>query len=140
MKEVKIEEEIDYSIDRLSIITLHPLLVLLTKFTNDLKYTLIAFIILCILSVPVFKLFNEKYVFDLTPFIKYVNDCKNSIIYERQKIYNKKPFITVCIPANNMEKYIEKNIISIINQSFQDFEIIIVNDASDDRTENIKIN
>jgi len=36
-----------------------------------------------------------------------------------------------------MENYIEKVVFSIINQSFQDFEIIIVNDNSNDNTESI---
>jgi len=36
-----------------------------------------------------------------------------------------------------MNKYIERAIISIINQSFQNFEIIVVNDNSKDETEMI---
>jgi glycosyltransferase involved in cell wall biosynthesis len=36
-----------------------------------------------------------------------------------------------------MNKYIERTILSILNQSFQDFEIIIVNDNSKDDTANI---
>ena len=32
---------------------------------------------------------------------------------------------------------LKKNLLSIIIQSFQDFKIIIVNDASEDKTENI---
>ena len=36
-----------------------------------------------------------------------------------------------------MEKYIKKTLISILNQSFQNFEIIIVNDYSNDESEKI---
>ncbi len=38
-----------------------------------------------------------------------------------------------------MQNYIEKNLLSILNQSFQNFEIIVVNDGSEDQTENIII-
>ena len=41
------------------------------------------------------------------------------------------------MPAYNMEKYIESALLSIINQSFQLFEIIIINDNSNDETQNI---
>ena len=38
-----------------------------------------------------------------------------------------------------MKLYIKQNLFSIINQSYQDFEIIIINDYSQDDTENIII-
>lgn len=41
---------------------------------------------------------------------------------------------SIIIPAFNAEKYIEKCIQSILVQSFQDWETIIVNDGSTDRT------
>ena len=47
------------------------------------------------------------------------------------------PYLSICISAFNMEKYIKKNIMSIINQSYQDFEIIVVDDNSNDKTEKI---
>ena len=59
------------------------------------------------------------------------------IANKRIKIINENPYISVCIPALNMNKYIERSILSIINQSFQDFEIIIINDNSKDDTVNI---
>ena len=68
---------------------------------------------------------------------KYVNDCKKLKRFNRNKIYNKNPYISVCIAALNMKYFIERNIISILNQSFQNFEIIIVNDGSTDETGNI---
>ena len=43
--------------------------------------------------------------------------------------------ISVIIPAYNHEKYIIDAVNSVLNQSYQDFEIIIVNDGSTDSTE-----
>ncbi len=42
--------------------------------------------------------------------------------------------VSVIIPAYNTEKYIEETIESVINQQFNSFEVIIINDASTDRT------
>jgi len=95
-----------------------------------------AFIIIILLIIFFDAIFYGKNI-DLKYFKKYVNDCKNFIIYEKDKIYNKYPYFSICLSALNMQDYIEKNLLSIINQSFQDFEIIIVNDASEDETENI---
>ena len=67
-------------------------------------------------------------------YFKYINDCKRRRNYNRNKIYNANPFISVCIPVYNMQNYLESSLLSILNQSFQDFEIIIINDNSDDNT------
>ncbi len=47
------------------------------------------------------------------------------------------PKISVIMPAYNAEKYIAEAIDSILNQTFGDFEFIILNDCSTDRTEEI---
>jgi len=77
---------------------------------------------------------NEKlYTYKYKHFIR---DCFNLKRYYRKAIKIECPYISICISAYNMEEYIEKAIISILNQSFQNFEIIIVNDHSKDKTLN----
>jgi len=53
----------------------------------------------------------------------------------RKKI--KSPAISVVMPVFNMENYISEAMESIINQTFVDFEFIIIDDASTDNTKNI---
>ena len=45
--------------------------------------------------------------------------------------------VTVLMPAYNVEKYIAEAIESVLQQSFSDFKLLIVNDGSTDNTEQI---
>ncbi|MFI1770927.1 glycosyltransferase family 2 protein [Thalassobellus citreus] len=47
------------------------------------------------------------------------------------------PFISVVIPLYNKKKYIKTTIESVLNQTFLDYEIIIINDGSTDGSYNI---
>ena len=96
------------------------------------KYIYYFFLISLFLSIYFYSSNNKNY---FIKFKYYVNDCNNLKKYNNINVINKKnPYISVCIPVYNMEKYIEKSLLSIINQSFQDFEIIIANDNSKDNT------
>ena len=44
-----------------------------------------------------------------------------------------KPLISIIVPVYNVEKYIERCIKSILNQSFTNFELILVDDGSPDK-------
>lgn len=45
--------------------------------------------------------------------------------------------ISVIMPAYNVANYIEKSINSVLQQSYTDFELVIVNDGSTDNTREI---
>ena len=135
MQEVKIVSDID-NLSENSCLKLQ-FFELIIKLIIDLKYVLCIFLLLILLSISYFGLFYDEYIIDLTPFIKYIYDCKNMKKYNRETIINAHPYISVFIAAKNMQDYIERNLLSILNQSFQNFEIIIVNDGSEDETENI---
>jgi len=47
------------------------------------------------------------------------------------------PKVSVIIPVYNCEKYIAQTLDSVFSQSLQDFEVIVVNDGSTDRTEEV---
>ena len=49
----------------------------------------------------------------------------------------KQPKITVLMPVYNAGKYLREAIDSILNQSFSDFEFLIINDGSTDNSKNI---
>lgn len=49
----------------------------------------------------------------------------------------KTPLVTVLMPVYNAEKYLAEAIESILNQTFRDFEFLIINDGSTDRSDEV---
>ena len=47
------------------------------------------------------------------------------------------PFISVLLSAFNAEKFLKESLESILNQTYTNFELIIINDGSSDRTQGI---
>ena len=47
------------------------------------------------------------------------------------------PKVSIIIPVCNKEEYITATLDSVLNQSFEDFEVIIVDDGSTDKTPEI---
>ena len=93
---------------------------------------------LVLVALFLYLLFSNNKKYNLILFRNFIKDCYNLKRYNNIRIINNQfPYISICIPVYNMEKYLEKAILSIINQTFQNFEIIIVNDNSNDNTQKI---
>jgi glycosyltransferase involved in cell wall biosynthesis len=50
------------------------------------------------------------------------------------KTHAEKPLISIVLPVYNCASYVSRTIRSALNQTFSDFELIIINDGSTDRT------
>ena len=111
-------------------------------YNNLLIYALkIGFLLLLILNLYLL-LFDKTYFLDkkeLYIYKNYILDCKKlkRFYSNEQNINNDIIYFSIILPVYNNEKYIGSSIFSIINQSFSNYEIIIINDFSNDGTQNI---
>lgn len=78
-------------------------------------------------------------------YINYHNTDNKTLIDILEKIYysnfkpieNQEDLVSVIMPAYNSEKTLYDSALSVLNQSYKNIELIIVNDGSKDNTENI---
>lgn len=75
-----------------------------------------------------------KVVSIYTYFSKFFTANFSFIFLQLLKYNNMSPAISVIMAAYNVEKYISESIESVLNQTFSDFELIIINDGSTDNT------
>ena len=139
MKPVKIQKDLNgnYDEEYLKLDKSNSNNYLYVKNHSFIKYFIYVLLLLFFIFILFINKFTNIKMIDLKKYKIFVNDCKNFKKYDRISINTENPYTSICLAALNMENYIEQNLLSIINQSFQDFEIIIVNDFSSDNTENI---
>jgi glycosyltransferase involved in cell wall biosynthesis len=58
-------------------------------------------------------------------------------LQELERLNNCLPGVSVVIPNYNHARYLEQRIVSVLQQSYQDFEVIILDDASTDESRTI---
>jgi chlorobactene glucosyltransferase len=86
-------------------------------------YFLIIFILVGIFSTWLYLLFFMVKSLRKSPRLKKVKSIKKTV-----------PTVSIIVPARNEERYIRKCIDSLVKQDYPDFEIILVNDESSDKT------
>ena len=65
---------------------------------------------------------------------KQINKNKSNLFSDKSKDL---PFVSIIVPARNEEKHIERCILSLLDQEYPRFEIIVIDDNSTDATSKI---
>lgn len=63
--------------------------------------------------------------------------CKEDLLIRKEKFFTDPPRISVLMPVYNSEKYLKESIDSILNQTYNNFEFIIIDDGSTDKSNEI---
>ncbi len=92
-------------------------------------YMLLAALVLVLLSW-IWLFIRSVHSHMNTPIIK---NSPNIVIENRKHNFNR-PFVSVIVPARNEEDNIEKCLLSILTQEYSNFEVVAVDDNSDDKT------
>lgn len=69
-----------------------------------------------------------------------INLIALKVMTQKPQKLEKEPFVSVLIPARNEEKYIEGCVKSLLDQDYKNYEIIVLDDHSEDRTQEIVSN
>ena len=72
---------------------------------------------------------REKFLSDFT-----IERTIPNILSTCRKVSGKKPKVSIIVPNYNHEKHLAPRLESIFNQTFQDFEVILLDDASTDKS------
>ena len=65
------------------------------------------------------------------------NLCINNLINRKFKLSFYKPLVSIIVTTFNSKRFIENCLYSLINQTYSNIEIIVIDDASSDDAENI---
>ncbi len=88
----------------------------------------------------VFFEFIRFFLFELIVLIIWkLNEPKRKLklLDARIRLYIERPLISIIVPGKNEGKHIYKLIISLKEQTYKNFELIVIDDGSDDDTESI---
>lgn len=88
----------------------------------------------------VFFEFARFFIFELAVlFVWKLREKKRNELYAnaRRRLFIERPFVSIIVPGKNEGKHIFKLVNSLKEQTYQNFEFIVIDDGSDDDTEQI---